>query len=272
MNYGIRVTSRTESSHSELKSYLHTSTGDLKTVVDNIELMIGNKKDEFEAKLARAAGSTNSKFRHPLLKDFVHSITPPALELVCEQIRLADAAAVEQERSGDVGKPCTNRFTTQYGLPCWHVIRSRRSSDTRLVLGDFDKHWHYVNAIAPEIDTILTIEEPIIRPHRGHPQGARNRRVPFPDEEQQNTQSHDTLTRRESSQWELAPPTRGRRRNQGGSTNRGGSTRRLNTRLSERRKGRGRGSSTPGRVLPQPHTNTAQTGGMDSMIHVWQLD
>jgi hypothetical protein len=108
-----RVTSRTESSHSELKSYLHTSTGDLKTVVDNIELMIGNKKDEFEAKLARAAGSTKTKFRHPLLKDFVHSITPPALELVREQIRLADAAAVEQERSGDVGKPCTNRFTTR---------------------------------------------------------------------------------------------------------------------------------------------------------------
>lgn len=75
-----RVTSRTESSHSELKSYLHTSTGDLKTVVDNIELMIGNKKDEFEAKLARAAGSIKTKFRHPLLKDHVNFITPPARE------------------------------------------------------------------------------------------------------------------------------------------------------------------------------------------------
>ena len=143
--------------------------------------------------------------------------------------------------------------------------------------GDFDKHWNYVNTIAPEIDPILTIEEPIIRPHRGRPRGGgRNRRVPFPDKEQQNTQSHDTSTRREPSQWELAPPTRGRRRNQGGLTNRGGSTRGGSTRGGSTRgsarggRGRGRGSSTPGHVLPQlpqPHTNTAH-GKHD----VWQLD
>jgi hypothetical protein len=261
-----RVTSRTESSHSELKSYLHTSTGDLKTVVDNIELMIGNKKDEFEAKLTRVTGSIKTKFRHPLLKDLVNFITPPALELVREQIRLADAAAVERERSGDVGKPCTNRFTTQYGLPCWHVIRSRRRSNTGLVLDDFDKHWHFVNPIVPEIDPILTIEEPVIRPHRDRPWGARNQPVPFPDEEQQNTQSHDTSTRYEPSHWELAPPTRGGGRNQRGSTNREGSTDRGSTRGSARG---GRGNSTPGGR--QPHTNTAQAGGMESMIHVWQL-
>lgn len=218
--------------------------------------MIDNKKDEFEAKLTRAAGSIKTKFRHPLLKDLVNFITPPALELVREQIRLADAAAVERERSGDVGKPCTNRFTTQYGLPCWHVIRSRRRSNTGLVLDDFDKHWHFVNPVAPEIDPIFTIEEAVIRPHRDCPRGARNRHVPFPDEEQQNTQSHDT-----SSHWELAPPTRGRGRNQRGSTDRGGSTR-----GSARG---GRGNSTPGGR--QPHTNMAQAGGMESMIHVWQL-
>ena len=133
--------------------------------------MIDNKKDEFEAKLTRAAGSIKTKFRHPLLKDLVNFITPPALELVREQIRLADAAAVERERSGDVGKPCTNRFTTQYGLPCWHVIRSRRRSNTGLVLDDFDKHWHFVNPVAPEIDPIFTIEEAVIRPHRDRPRG-----------------------------------------------------------------------------------------------------
>ena len=59
-----------------------------------------------------------------------------------------------------------------------------------------------------------------------------------------------------------------RKQGGGGGSTRGGSTR------GSARVGRGRGSSTPGGVLPQlpqPHTNIAQTG-IESMIHVWQLD
>ena len=50
-NFDIRVTSRTESSHKEIKSYLHNSTADVKFLADRIEQMIKDKESKYKSDL-----------------------------------------------------------------------------------------------------------------------------------------------------------------------------------------------------------------------------
>ena len=48
-NFGVRVTTRTESSHKEIKSYLFNSSADLLFLSERIQQMLTNKKRHYEA-------------------------------------------------------------------------------------------------------------------------------------------------------------------------------------------------------------------------------
>jgi hypothetical protein len=81
-NFGIKVTSLIEGNHGEIKSYLKTSTGDLKMVVDNIELMIMNKEQKFEALESKSIGRSHVAFKDPLFDNVRDRITSEALKEV----------------------------------------------------------------------------------------------------------------------------------------------------------------------------------------------
>ena len=50
-NFGIRVTSRVESSHAEIKSYLYNSNADLLFLSKSIQQMLANKQREYNAQI-----------------------------------------------------------------------------------------------------------------------------------------------------------------------------------------------------------------------------
>ena len=110
------ATPRVEGGHAVLKHQLGFSTGDLKTVVDNIDLLLKNQHQEYVIKLDEAEMRFPTRLRRPLYSDVRAYITPFALLKVHSQY----------ERLLDQTTPlslCTGAFRATMGLPCAHEIQ-----------------------------------------------------------------------------------------------------------------------------------------------------
>ena len=84
-NYGIRATSRTESSHAELKKYLKNRLADLHRLYLAIQTMMENKKERYEAQLARERAGRLPKYTRIALNPLCLRVSFKALELIYQQ-------------------------------------------------------------------------------------------------------------------------------------------------------------------------------------------
>ena len=127
-------TSRVEGFHKELKTQLKVATGDLRSVVHGISVLL--KRQRAQSTQIHAEGIHNAKRQHlipefSLIKDVISSF---ALDKVLEQ-----KALIKPEI-----ETCTHVWTTTSGLPCKHTLKERFSSnDPRLLPEDFHRHWFY---------------------------------------------------------------------------------------------------------------------------------
>jgi hypothetical protein len=81
-HFGHHVTSRVEGAHNTLKGYLQVSTGDLKTVLDNVEQLLTSQHTELEAALADAKLRPGHNIQIPLFADVISRATPYALRKI----------------------------------------------------------------------------------------------------------------------------------------------------------------------------------------------
>lgn len=131
-HFGQRVTSRVEANHAEIKGYIGSSRGDLKFIIEAIQLMILNKRKEWEASFASAASTTATAEKTPILAELRGHITPTTLKLI-----LSQTAAIQHQ---NFNPSCSGYFTKSMGLPCAHIIQSRQRASDILHLQDIDPH------------------------------------------------------------------------------------------------------------------------------------
>ena len=63
-------------------------------------------------------------------------IVPRGMKLLVEQLTFAKDEVVHN-------KPCSSAFTTVYGIPCYHELRSRQRLGLKITKDDFHQYWHF---------------------------------------------------------------------------------------------------------------------------------
>lgn len=211
-HFGTGTTSRGEGGHSVIKARLGHSTGDLKTVVDSIQITLMDQRKNYKYELAKARSRTAHEFRKPLYRKIIKDIAPKALWLIHEQRKMYLEYMEADKRLPN----CTGSFNKTMGLPCRHDIKGiiEQSPAGAIELKDIHPHWHYKRAVKPtrsaainnddaddnaaaakaEEDTLLAVTEPKVVKSKGRPRGSLNKA------KRQNT--FDKSTRRELSGFE----------------------------------------------------------------------
>ena len=90
-HYGVRVSSNVEGAHAELKTFLHTSTGDLKYVADKFQLWIAKKEAQYNAALESAQSRIKNSHRERLFRRIVGRVSPYAIDEIIDQIALLNS-------------------------------------------------------------------------------------------------------------------------------------------------------------------------------------
>ena len=194
-NYGIRATSRTESSHAELKRYLKNRLADLRRLYSAIEMMMTQKIKRYEVQLAKEKSERLPKYtRIALLNPLCLRVSSKALELIHQQFNQANDYYIGRLQRRDL-PPCTRGFRRQYGLPCRHEILERLDAVTPLKVEDCDRHW-WISLADENPDLLRHLQEPDpdVVPPRGRPKNG-------PVTSQDNRR--DTTTRRQLSHDEV---------------------------------------------------------------------
>jgi hypothetical protein len=147
-NYGIQSTSRIESPHRAVKRFLKNRLASLDQLYEVIRMTCGAQRADYVNRSARQRLHFAAKYSQVgLLQDLLFRISSKALELIWKQYRLA-YAAWRQSPAGDAFAECKKEFTSQWGLPCKHMIRwllqggdNQGSEPQALSLTDVDRHW-----------------------------------------------------------------------------------------------------------------------------------
>lgn len=118
LHFGTTTTSRGEAGHAALKRQLGSSTGDLKTVVDDIKLLLMNEYRNHIEKLNEDKMRLLMELRKPVFQHLIVHITSVALRKIMPQYQLLTGQPTAL-------LPCTRTFTTTTDLPCSHKIQER---------------------------------------------------------------------------------------------------------------------------------------------------
>jgi hypothetical protein len=142
MHLGVYTTQRVEGLHfNTVKSNLQYRNLDLFQVFSRVNeaclLQYNNIKVSY--KVPTTFVRKGPKI-HPSIEYLSNSVSKEAMILVSEQIRTIEKAMNGTEQ----WTLCTGKFTRTMGLPCWHTIMhiATTNEERKLVLSDFDNHWH----------------------------------------------------------------------------------------------------------------------------------
>jgi hypothetical protein len=136
-NFGLRASSRSESSHWMIKKLLPGRKIDLFKLHLAIKEMKGRLLDSYRSKLADQQQTRPSTTNVQLLAHTFFLVSHKALGLMEKQIQLAKDAL-------HYGKAvvCSGRYSLQHGLPCWHKLVTVLKSDNPAIGPHLvDKHW-----------------------------------------------------------------------------------------------------------------------------------
>ena len=193
-HFETTTTSRGEGGHAVLKRQLGSSSGDLKTVVDGINLLLINELHNHLIRLDEAKVRLPMDIRKPIFQEISPYVTSYALRKIMPQY----------ERL--VGQPtaipaCTGTFSLTMGLPCSHKIQERLYGDGggKLLLEDIHPHWRFDRTARVAIDNpYLRVQAPEVARPRGRPPGAENLN--------RRQQAFEASTNRDPSLFERVDP------------------------------------------------------------------
>ena len=140
LHLGTTSSSRGESSHYALKRNLTSSKLDFLSFYKQLKLMLTNQFAELEKKTEAAEINLYGRHGGELLSNLIHKVSPHALDLVLNQVKLLDKDSEE----------CSGSFHRIYGLPCRHQIKSMVAAGKLIQLTDIHSQWRlhegYVNS------------------------------------------------------------------------------------------------------------------------------
>ena len=136
-HYGVRVSSNVEGAHAELKSFLHTSTGDLHHVAEKFKLWIQKKEAQYNTDLEYARTHVKHTHRKRIFRKLIGRVSPYAIDEILDQISFMNGKDFRPNS-------CTGQYTKSYGLPCSHMLHAKKqySSET-IELSEIDDHWKF---------------------------------------------------------------------------------------------------------------------------------
>ena len=164
------TTSRGEGGHAVLKRQLGLSSGDLKTVMDGINLLLINELHNYLIRLDEAKMRLPTDIRKPIFQKISPYVTPYALRKIMPQYErlVGQSTAIPA---------CTGTFSLTMGLSCSHKIQERLYGDGggKLLLEDIHPHWRFDRTARVAIDNpCLRVQAPEVARSRGGPSGAEN--------------------------------------------------------------------------------------------------
>ncbi|KJZ69598.1 hypothetical protein HIM_11012 [Hirsutella minnesotensis 3608] len=169
-NFGIRVTSGTEASNNNVKSYLLNGMSQLYRLVEAMEDMVRDQERDFidacaadEVLAAREYLGSSSEY----LGELRTTLSSKALGLITIQSRLARKAMPTgrnpfPERLGHCSQDCS--ISTELGIPCCHTVYLKLASGTPFTKWDVHPRWRlrepssrdpYRRILDPKIATAL---------------------------------------------------------------------------------------------------------------------
>ncbi|EAQ91972.1 hypothetical protein CHGG_00207 [Chaetomium globosum CBS 148.51] len=175
-NFGVRVTSRTEGSHKEVKSYLLNSRAELRFLASRVEQLVKDQEASYNAKKGEEATRQLGQYSScRWMGDLRYRLSRKALGLVAQQHRIchsrvkSDLGQTASQRHREPPPECTGAFHQQFGLPCSHDIERKLRSNQELSYLDTHPHWHLEVSLAAN-DPFAAIEEPLVGiTRRGRP-------------------------------------------------------------------------------------------------------
>ena len=150
-NFGQRVTSPTESSHKDLKSYLIHGTSSLLRLSQAMEEMIDNKRRTYQQDIARNEMRLRCAYMgREWAGQLPMHISYFAMDMIAKRYRHACAAMPTPGRDPQPLLPCTEAFSKQWGLPCSHTILQRLQMREPLDRRDVHSHWHLQRSVVSQ--------------------------------------------------------------------------------------------------------------------------
>ncbi|KAI0997729.1 hypothetical protein K3495_g10456 [Podosphaera aphanis] len=134
------TTQRAESAHRALKTQSGFSTGDLRTVVNSIELLLEKRLDDLRQKLSSAKNIITHQHRIPIFRKIINDVPAYGLWRVHSQYQ---KSLKSLEPNGLPLEICTGVFEMTMGLPCSHRIKELHLSGQVLQAEDLHPHWRY---------------------------------------------------------------------------------------------------------------------------------
>lgn len=154
LNFFTTSSSRSESGHALLKNNLNVSTGkiypilkdyhvdhmtgDLKLVVDKIDMLLINQRSNYLIAFDEAKMRLPQELRLPVFRDLISFVTPFALRKIYHEYKALTTDFTVLPR-------CTNSYSTKSGLPCKHIIQERLFTPPGVIkLEDVHPHWRFI--------------------------------------------------------------------------------------------------------------------------------
>jgi hypothetical protein len=133
LHFNTTITSRDESDHFTLKKRLSFSIEDLKTMMNDIDLLLKNELHNYHLALEKAKIRFFMSFRKSIFQNLIAYVIFHVLKMILEQYNLLT------ERS-TIFSRCTNVFIITIDLSCSHKIQERLYNEEFLLLKDVHVH------------------------------------------------------------------------------------------------------------------------------------
>jgi hypothetical protein len=133
LHFDITVSSRDEREHAVLKRQLDSSIDDLKTMINEINLLLMNEYHNYLLKFEEAKMRLSMKFNKSIYQRLIAHVTSHVLKMIDEQYKLLINQSI-------AFSSCTNVFTIIIELFCNHRIQNRLFDEEFLTLKDVHSH------------------------------------------------------------------------------------------------------------------------------------
>ncbi|KJZ68513.1 hypothetical protein HIM_12097 [Hirsutella minnesotensis 3608] len=147
-NFGVRVTSGTEASNNNVKSYLLNGMSHLYSLVEAIEAMLGDQERDFIDNCSQDEVLTSRTYSGPgseYLGELRTAMSEPGLKLIAKEHRQALRSIPSRSRPwpepiGNCNEDCS--ISWQLGIPCCHTIYNKLEAGIHLTTWDVHPRWH----------------------------------------------------------------------------------------------------------------------------------
>jgi hypothetical protein len=137
LHFDTIVTSRDESEHAVLKRRLRSSMSDLKTMMNDINLMLVNEHHNYLIEMKKTRMRYSMKLRRSIFDQLVSYVTSIALWKILSQYkRLIEHLTVISA--------CIKIFIIMIELFCSHIIQKQLYDKERLLIENVHSHWRQV--------------------------------------------------------------------------------------------------------------------------------